>query len=422
VYGLWQYFYVPRNAATAASMPPIPVHAKKAVAGTFPVYFSSLGTVTALNTVTVRSRVDGELVSLHFREGEHVKAGALLALIDPRPFQAQLDQAQGQLMRDEALLRNARENLARAEALHAIHSIAPKEVDANRALVNQYEGAVKMDKGQVDAARLQLEFTRISAPISGKTGLRAVDAGNMIHVNDTAGMLVITQTRPINVLFTVTESQLPAVLRVAQSGTPLQVEAWDRTKQNLLAVGKLVSIDNQVNTSTGTIRLKAEFTNEDDQLYPNLFVNAKIRVTALENACIVPTAAIQLGTQGSFVYVVGDNSRVSVRQVATGPADDDRTVITAGVAVGERLVIDGLDQLREKRLVSVIDDDEKKAEGSGAAQSAPPVPARPPATDTPAPPAAPADPPPNSAGAPLPAKPPRSSDTPGNKGRTDKKP
>lgn len=351
---LWRILSSGKSNRHPAAQAPIPVHVKTAYTGNFPVTFSSLGTVTALNTVTVRARVDGELIRILFHEGQKVKAGDLLAKIDPRPFQAQVDQTRGQMIRDQALLRNARQSLARAQELLPKDSIAPQDVDTSIALVRQYEGTVKMDQGLLEAALLQLDFTNMIAPISGKLGLRAVDVGNMIYTTDTTGLVVITQVQPINVLFTVTDTQLPHVLEAIREGVTLQVEAWDRTRKNRLAVGRLVSIDNLVNTSTGTIRLKAEFTNEDDALFPNLFVNAQILVRTIENACIAPTAAVQLGSQGNFVYVVGSDNRVSVRMVETGPSNDQETVITKGISAGERMVIDGLDRLGDNSLVSII--------------------------------------------------------------------
>lgn len=340
------------NAAVHA--PPVPVRAEEAVAGDFPIYFSSLGTVTALNTVTVRTRVDGELLRLHFREGQRINEGDLLAEIDPRPFRAQLEQAQGQMLRDQALLRNARQNFARSKALMRQNSTTAQDVDNTEALVREYEGAVKLDQGQIDAAALQLEFTSITAPVGGRLGLRSVDAGNMVHATDSAGLVVITQVQPINVVFTVTDAQLPAVLDAMEAGPHLLTEAWDRTRQELLATGTLASLDNLIDTTTGTVRIKAEFANANGRLFPNQFVNARLRVGVRHDACIVPSAAVQLGNQGTFVYAVGPDSRVALRPVRTGPADDSRTVILQGVGPGDLVVTEGLDLLGDKTLVSVV--------------------------------------------------------------------
>ncbi|MCL1939910.1 MAG: efflux RND transporter periplasmic adaptor subunit [Desulfovibrionaceae bacterium] len=342
----------PANHGPAS--PAIPVHAAGAVRGDFPVYFSSLGTVTAYNTVTVRSRVDGELLNNHFTEGAMVKNGDLLAEIDPRPFAAQVKQYQGQLQRDQASLLNARQNLARIRRLRPKDSATQQDLDNAVAQVAEFEAAVIMDQGLLDAAALQLEFTKINAPLNGLAGLSAVDPGNIVQTTDSTGLVIINQVQPINVLFTVTDTQLPQVLEARKAGHPVRVEAWDRVKQTLLATGTLSALDNQVNISTGTVRVKGDFTNADNKLFPNLFVNAKILVDTLKGVCIIPTQAVQLGRQGPFVYVVEADNRVALRQVSLGPADDEHSVATHGVSPGERVVIDGFDRLGDKALVTVI--------------------------------------------------------------------
>lgn len=333
-------------------MPPVSVLADVAVLGDFPVYFQGLGTATPLNTVTVRSRVDGELVRLHFTEGQEVAEGDLLAEIDPRPYKAELAQAEAQLMRDQALLRNARQDLARYAALLPQDSATPQQVDAQKSLVGQYEAAVKADQGKIDAVRLQLEYCRITAPVSGRLGLRLVDRGNMVRASDATGIVVITQVRPINVIFTVTESQAPRVLAGMRHDAVLAVEAWDRTRTSLLATGTLASMDNRIDTATGTVKLKAVFDNADNALFPNQFVNARILVDTVRGAVMAPTAAVQHTSRGAVVFAV-ENGVARVRDVTVGEGNDEMTVISAGVAVGDTLVIDGLDRLRDGSPVTV---------------------------------------------------------------------
>ncbi len=334
------------GGAGRMAMPPTPVRAQAVIKGDFPIYFYGLGTVTATNTVTVRSRVDGQLMRLAFAEGQTVKAGDLLVEIDPRPYQAQLSQYEGQLMRDQALLRNAKQDLARYKVLLPQDSATPQQVDAQESLVRQYEGAIKVDQAQIDAVRLNLTYCRITAPISGRLGLKQVDVGNMVRASDSMGLVVITQVRPIMVLFTVTEAQLPRVLAGVKAGRTLTVEAWDRSRTQLLATGKLLTLDNLIDTSTGTIKLKAEFSNEDDSLFPNQFVNARILADTIKGAVLAPTPAVQRGNQGSYVYAVKDGV-VRLREVRTGDVSDDYTVILDGAQPGDVLVIDGLDRLRD---------------------------------------------------------------------------
>lgn len=330
-----------------------PVRAEAVVQGDYDLYFYGLGTVTATNTVTVRSRVDGQLMKLYFTEGQTVKAGDLLAEIDPRPYQVQLEQAEGKLIQDMASLRNARQVLARYKVLLPQDSASPQQVEAQEAQVRLYEGAVKQDQGQIDAAKLQLVYCRITAPVGGRLGLRAVDEGNIVQASSTTGLVVITQVKPITVIFTVTEAQLPTVREAMGRGKPLTVEAWDRTQSKLLATGTLLTIDNQIDTSTGTVRLKALFDNKDDSLFPNQFVNARILVNTLQGVTMGPTAAVQRGQRGFHVYVVGGNGTVSLRRVTVGPADNTTTVLTSGVQGGDVVVTDGLDRLRDGVRVDV---------------------------------------------------------------------
>ena len=325
---------------------PIPVLAAPAVRGDVDVVVSSLGTATPLRTVTVRSRVDGELVRVHFQEGEQVKAGELLAEIDPRSFQVQLEQAEGQLTRDQALLANARLDLERYQTLFRQDSIARQQVDTQASLVRQYEGALRVDRSQVENARLQLAYTRITAPVSGRLGLRLVDPGNIVRAGDANGLVVITQVQPIAVVFTVPQDGLPAVLKRLASGERIPVEAWDREQKARLAQGALASADNQVDPATGTVKLKAQFANDDGALFPNQFVNVRMTIDTLHDAVVIPSAAVQRGAQGLFVYVVQPDGTVAQRVVQLGPGEGQRVSVSRGLSQGEVVVTDGMDRLR----------------------------------------------------------------------------
>ncbi|HXS52590.1 MAG TPA: MdtA/MuxA family multidrug efflux RND transporter periplasmic adaptor subunit [Usitatibacter sp.] len=343
---------------------PQPVAVATAQTGDMPVVQTSLGTVLSGRTATVRPRVDGLLQSVLFGEGDNVKAGAILAQIDPAPFQVQLEQADGQLARDTAQLNNARLDLGRYQTLLKQDSIAEQQVDQQAALVRQLEGTVKVDQATVDSAKLQLSYTRISAPIAGRLGLRQVDPGNMVHTSDTNGIVVIAEMNPIGVLFTVTEDVAPGVISQLRAGRKLPVEAWDRDRKNLIARGTLVSADNQVDVSTGTVKLKAEFANNDGKLFPNQFVNVRMVVDVRRNVVIVPSAAVQRNAQGQLVvYAVRSDNTIAVKPVTTGPSDALNTSIVSGLAAGERVVTDGLDRIREGSKVEVT---------SPAAANAPP--------------------------------------------------
>jgi membrane fusion protein, multidrug efflux system len=330
-----------------------PVVAQGASKGDIDIIVNGLGTVTPLRTVTVRSRVDGELVRVLFDEGQTVKAGQLLAEIDARPFHLQLAQAEGQLARDRALLENARLDLERYKTLFQQDSIARQQVDTQASLVRQYEGTVRVDQSQVDNARLQLAYSRISAPIAGRIGLRQVDAGNIVRSGDANGIAVITQLQPVTVLYTVPQDLLPQVLRRLQSADKVGVEAWDREQKTKLAQGTLASADNQVDPQTGTVKLKAQFSNDDASLFPNQFVNVRMKLDTLRDAVIVPSAAVQRGSQGMFVYVVRPDNTVALRNVKLGPLDGQRQAIAEGLAAGETVVTDGTDRLRPGAQVEV---------------------------------------------------------------------
>lgn len=350
-----------KGASTAASRgafdpnaKPAPVATASARTADFPVYLSALGTVTPLATVTVRSRVDGPLTRINFKEGDLVKAGQVLAEIDPRTFAVQVAQADGTLQKDRALLANARADLTRYETLLAQDSIARQQVDTQASLVNQYVATIASDQGNVDSAKLQLSFTKIVAPISGRLGLRQVDVGNMIHASDANGIVVITQVQPIDVVYTIPETNVPAVLVPLRDGKILPVEAWNRDQTARLATGKVLTIDNQIDVTTGTVKMKAEFSNADMGLFPNQFVNVRMLVNTLRDAVVVPSAAIQRGTQGTFVYRVDASNVVAVRVVKVGPVSGETTVVSDGLAAGDVVVIDGTDRLREGQKVETV--------------------------------------------------------------------
>ena len=338
----------PTATKSAGNAPrPVPVVVAPARARDMGVYLNGLGSVTAFQSVTVKSRVDGQLMSVQFREGQTVATGDLLAQIDPRPFQVMLEQAEGQMARDEALLKNARLDLERFRVLASQDSIATQQVDTQAALVRQDEGVVKSDQAAIDNAKLQLAYCRITAPIGGRIGLRLVDPGNIVHASDTTGLVVITEVQPIAVLFTIAEDSLPAVLDKLRRGGRLPVDAFDREMRRKLSSGTLLTVDNQIDPTTGTVRLKAQFANDDLGLFPNQFVNARLQVDVKRGATVVPAVAVQRGTGGSFVYVLKPDRSVTARKVTLGVADGEDVEVTQGVAVGEQVVVDGADRLRE---------------------------------------------------------------------------
>ena len=343
----------PAARGQTAGPRPLPVTAVPAKVGDLNVYLTGLGSVTPLNTITVKSRVDGELIEAPFREGQIIKAGDVLAEIDPRPFEVQLAQAEGQMARDQALLKNAQLDVQRYRVLVAQDSIAKQQLDTQEALVRQYEGAIKVDQGQIDSAKLQLTYCHLTAPIGGRVGLRLVDPGNIVHATDVNGLVVITQLQPIAVVFAIPEDSLPPVLAKLKAGESLPVEAYDREQRQKLAVGSLLTVDNQIDPTTGTVRLKAVFPNTDNALFPNQFVNARLLLEVKRGATVVPTAAIQRSPQGAFVYVVKADQTAAMRPVTIGVSQGDATAISAGLVPGDLVVTDGVERLRDGAQVEV---------------------------------------------------------------------
>lgn len=338
-------------------MGPTPVHTVAVSKSDLKVHLKAIGTVTPLNNVTVRPRVGGPLISVKFTEGQLVKAGEILAEIDPEPYQVKLHQAEGALQETRAQLQNAEEDLALYERLMTSKSIAKQQYDKQKSLVAQLQGTLKTHTAQLEDARLQLSYTRITAPIAGRTGLRKVDVGNLVNANDNTGLVTITQTKPISVVFTIPENQLIAVRQAHSAANTnkqaLGVEAWDRSEQNLLATGKLTTLDNQIDTATGTLRLKAEFDNADDGLFPNQFINARLHLQTLDGAVTIPADAVQYGSKGTYVYVI-DDGKATMRQIKLGALEADRIAVLEGLKEGEQVVLEGIDRLWEGKDVKVM--------------------------------------------------------------------
>ena len=331
----------------------MPVVASAAQKGDMPVVLNELGTVTPLATVTVKTQIAGQLQQLGFQEGQMVKAGDFLAQIDPRPYQVALEQAEGTLAKDQATLANAKVDLERYTKLYKQDSVAQQTLDTQVATVHQLEGTVKTDQGAVDSAKLNLVYCHITAPVTGRVGLRQVDQGNYVQTSDTNGLVLITQLQPISVIFTLPEDNLPDLMKRVKPGAALQVTAYDRTQTLKLATGKLDTVDNSIDTTTGTVKIRALFDNDDNGLFPNQFVNAALQLDVLHDVVLVPVSAVQRGAPGTFVYVVKPDNTVTVRVVTLGPGDAQNTSIAKGLEVGEMVVVDGADKLREGAAVTL---------------------------------------------------------------------
>jgi multidrug efflux system membrane fusion protein len=360
-YGAYRYNQANQQKAQAAAKAQaeraarraVPVVAVPSHSGDMPVYLRGLGTVTAFNSVSVKSRVDGQLIAIHFQEGQFVRQGDLVAEIDPRPFEVQLEQAQGQLARDQAQLKDAQVNLNRYQLLWQQKIIPRQQLDTQAASVGQFEGVIEADKAAIDAAKLQLTYSKITAPISGRMGLRLVDAGNIVHAADPNGLVTIAQLQPISVLFTIPADNLPAVLAKLRAGVSLPVEAYDRDDRNRIASGSLLTVDNQIDPATGTSRLKAVFDNADGALFPNQFVNCRLLLETQHGVILIPASAVQHGPQGSYVYLVTSGKTAVMRLVATGATEGNEVSIDKGLENGDVVVIDGQDKLQEGTKVDV---------------------------------------------------------------------
>ncbi|HSM77273.1 MAG TPA: MdtA/MuxA family multidrug efflux RND transporter periplasmic adaptor subunit [Bryobacteraceae bacterium] len=370
------YYWYSRRARNTASQAVATAQTKRggglvqvvgarATRGNIPVYVTALGAVTPIYTVTVKSRVDGELMQVNYKEGQIVQKGDLLVQIDPRPYQVQLEQAEGQLIHDDALLKNARIDLERYKTLWAQDAIPQQQLATQEATVTQYEGTVKTDQAQIDNAKLQLVYCRITSPITGRIGLRLVDPGNIVHASDTNGLLVITQLQPISVIFTIAEDSLPPVMKKYRAGAHLEVDAFDRSNNTKIAQGTLLTIDNQIDQTTGTVKLRAVFPNTNNSLFPSQFVNARLLVEEKTGVTLLPNAAIQRNTQATYVFFVKPDHSVTIHQVTQGIVEDGQSEILTGVSPGDVAVTEGVDKLQEGTKVGVTIEGETPAPGRG---------------------------------------------------------
>jgi len=350
----------------------IPVIAVRAHRGNTGLYFTGLGAVTPLNTVTVRTRVDGELMQVSYREGDLVQKDSLLAQIDPRPFEVAVDQMEAQLARDQATLANARIDLTRYRTLAPLHAIPEQQLATQKSTVAQDEGIVKSDEAQVANAKLNLYYTKITAPLTGRVGLRLVDPGNMVHATDTNGLVVITQMQPMSVIFTVSEDQLGRVLKARPGGRGLRVDAFDRELKNRIATGTLSTIDNEIDQTTGTVRIRATFDNRDNRLFPNQFVNARLLVQEKRNVVLLPVAAIQRSSTQTYVYLVKPDSTVALRDIAVGVTEGEQAEITSGLNDGDEVVLSGVDKLEEGSKVNAQLNNQAPGQVPGQAAPQPP--------------------------------------------------
>ena len=351
----WLYHRATGQSATgrAGFNVPFPVVEAPVTTGNIDITYAALGTVTPLATVTVRGQISGQITQIAFQEGQKVQQGDLLAIIDPRPYQAALEQAEGTQAKNLALLKQAQADLARYQVLKKQDSIAEQTVDDQAHLVAQYTAQTKVDQGAVDAAKLNLAYCHVVAPISGRVGLRQVDVGNYVTANDAGGIVVMTQQQPINVTFSLPEDNLPKILQRLASGAALQAVAYDRSNTTKLATGTLAAVDSQIDTTTGTVKMRAQFDNKDGVLFPNQFVNVRLLVDTLRDTTVVPTAAVQRGAPGTFVYVVNPDNTVKVTPIKIGPIQGESTSVTSGIAPGARVVVDGADKLKDNAKISL---------------------------------------------------------------------
>jgi len=388
--GVWWLYHRATSQTTsgrAGFNVPFPVVAAPVTTGNIDITYAALGTVTPLATVTVRSQISGQITQIAFQEGQMVKQGDLLAIIDPRPYQAALEQVEGTQAKNLALLKQAQADLARYQVLKKQDSIAAQTVDDQAHLVNQYIAQTKVDQGAVDAAKLNLAYCHVAAPINGRVGLRQVDIGNYVTANDANGIVVMTQLQPINVTFSLPEDDLPKIMQRLAAGASLQAVAYNRSNTTKLATGTLAAVDSQIDTTTGTVKMRAQFDNKDGVLFPNQFVNIQLLVDTLQDTTVVPTAAVQRGAPGTFVYVVNPDNTVKVTPIKIGPIQGESTSVTSGIAPGTQVVVDGADKLKDNAKIALRQESPKvpsqnpnvTAPGNGTTTPSANSPAAPPA-------------------------------------------